>query len=259
MSEAKICFQVKRTVQWWHSTAVSVDEPRPRAISNTPGKSAAWRLWFKSRFSGGTKRNQPKHFNRNRNQKSHLLEDVQKEQSCWHADSSHITQTGTAQSVQAFFWISFRLFPTLPPALLTETAADASLPLLMPQTLVWSPAPLCFSRESPISSTHLIEVLLAAHPPCCDCRQEEGWQLCQDTDRAAGSSPAACTALAQPVLVQASSLHNVRARGKRQEHFSSLWEQTECCVVIKFARLYCSTVVQMTGCRYMFLGSLLSR
>jgi len=65
-----------------------------------------------------------------------LLEDVQKEQSCWHADSSHITQTGTAQSVQAFFWISFRLFPTLPPALLTETAADASLPLLMPQTLV---------------------------------------------------------------------------------------------------------------------------
>lgn len=27
--------------------------------------------------------------------------------------------------VQAFFWISFRLFPTLPPALLTGTATDA--------------------------------------------------------------------------------------------------------------------------------------
>lgn len=102
------------------------------AISNTPGKSAAWRLWFKSHFAGGTKRNQWKHFNWNRNQNSYLLKDVQKEQSCWHADRSHITQTGTALSMQAFFWISFRLFPTLPPSLLTETTADAS-PLLMLQ------------------------------------------------------------------------------------------------------------------------------
>lgn len=35
--------------------------------------------------------------------------------------------------MQAFFWIRFRLFPTLPPALLTAAAIDAAQPLLMLQ------------------------------------------------------------------------------------------------------------------------------
>lgn len=148
----------------WNLPGVSVGEPRPQGSVTRLENQLPQSLQSKAYFSGGTKRNQWKHFNRNRNQKSLLLEDVQKEQHCWHPDNSHITETGKALSMQAFFWISFRLFPTLPPALLTATAIDTAKPLSMLQkhSGLKQRAVLHISRESHVSSTRLIKVFLAA-------------------------------------------------------------------------------------------------
>lgn len=79
--EAEIYFQVKFTFHKWHSTGIFLGFCRwttTPGISNTHRNWVAQRLWSKACFSGRTKRNQCKYFNLNRNQKSLLLEDVQK-------------------------------------------------------------------------------------------------------------------------------------------------------------------------------------
>lgn len=95
--EAEIYFQVKFTFHTWHSIGTFFGLPLVNwwtmapEISNMSMKAVAQRLWSKAYFSGGTKRNQWKHFNWNRKQKSLSLEDVEKEQNCWHPFNSHIT------------------------------------------------------------------------------------------------------------------------------------------------------------------------
>lgn len=146
------------------------------AISNTPGKSAAWRLWFKSHFAGGTKRNQWKHFNWNRNQKSYCSKMFKRSRAAGmltdptsHRQEQHYQCRPSSGSALGSF----------PPFHLHCWQKQRLMPLrcwcFKSDTLIWSSAQLCFARESPISGTHLIEVLPAAHPPRFDCRQEQGW------------------------------------------------------------------------------------
>lgn len=179
--------------------------------------------------------------------------------------------------MQAFFWISFRLFPTLPPALLTATATDTAKPLPMLQkqsglkqssVTHWQGKPRrrhWFNKGIPNSLHDGCAVNYAGtaegcisgcprqlrSPGSAGLAAQEGEQ--QSWRQLSWQRAGVRRALPQTLLVQGSFPNNVwKAQGKRQTNFSSLREKTERCVVIKFARLGCSVVVLMRGCGYIF-------
>lgn len=150
--------------------------------------------------------------------------------------------------MQAFSWISFRLFPTLPPAPLTAAATDAAKAApRLPNRTGFKQSGVTQRQEKPHRWHSFNEVLPAASGVCCNYRgaaecaaaaapdssaplEQQSWQRRNESSRAGGSflaaGPPSQRSHPDPAGAQELSEQHEKAQGKRQTNFSSLWEKT---------------------------------